>query len=99
MPTDDIVKQRQAIREGLAERHYRHEYDAWSAYAGYRWKDVPDHYEGKQHSYKAADATLAFLTEKGAVLDLRIPLAKMTGEEELTATAPLIESQKPSGSG
>ncbi len=61
----NIDEQRQALREGLAQRHYRHEYDEWHGYAGYRWENVPDHYEGKQHSYIAADADLAYLHSQG----------------------------------
>ncbi|KKN62238.1 hypothetical protein LCGC14_0513750 [marine sediment metagenome] len=83
-----IDEQREAIREGLAiTLHGQPNY----------WQDLSEYQQN--HWRGKADTSLAFLTEQGAVLDLRIPLAKMTGEEELTATAPLIESQKPSGSG
>ncbi|KKK83987.1 hypothetical protein LCGC14_2787880 [marine sediment metagenome] len=47
------------MRERLARYHYSHEYDSWTAYAGYPWERVPDSYEGKQHAYKSADFILA----------------------------------------
>ncbi len=74
-------------RERLANMHYRHEYDAWTAYAGYQWENVPDTYEGKEHAYKAADTLLRM--EFGG-----IPLSRLIELQEQGKLVVLDDNQK-----
>ena len=101
-----IDEQRQAIREGLAKAHFRHDAQ-FNSYAGVPWEHIPDSYEGKIHAYKYADSTLAFLTEKARNIAAE-RLVDVYGLDPFQAmeyagvmcdaifgTAPLIEPGKP----
>ena len=92
--TMNIDEQREAIRVGLAKGFY------YKATGNSRWESRSD--VVKAPHYKDADVILAFLTEKGAVLqtDL-IKEVRLVGgtfdklDNPFYDTAPLIEPKKP----
>ena len=86
MATEELIEKQKLIREGLARViHYGKD---WAC----DWEDASDYEKGD--ACAKADAYLAFLTEKGAVLKFD-PRARREGQMDevprLTMTAPLME--------